>query len=185
MPLTKIQSLGITDGTIVNDDINASAAIAGTKLTGVGKVLQYKQGTSGGLGAFNWNISSATFTNTGQTITITPTIATSKIIGIGYVDYGCDVSGVSSLRFGFKICRDSGSPSNTDPDVTGGGGFSYYWSEFNSSQQTRFDKYLVSPLQLFDGTHNTTSTITYRLYANSNQQNRGGLFYLNLFEIGI
>jgi hypothetical protein len=36
MPLTKIQSLGITDGTIVNADINASAAIAGTKLTGVG-----------------------------------------------------------------------------------------------------------------------------------------------------
>jgi hypothetical protein len=36
MPLTRIQSLGITDGTIVNADINASAAIAGTKLTGVG-----------------------------------------------------------------------------------------------------------------------------------------------------
>ena len=36
MPLTKIQSLGITDGTIVNADINASAAIAGTKLSGVG-----------------------------------------------------------------------------------------------------------------------------------------------------
>ena len=35
MPLTRIQSLGITDGTIVNADINASAAIAGTKLTGV------------------------------------------------------------------------------------------------------------------------------------------------------
>jgi hypothetical protein len=31
MPLTKIQSLGITDGTIVNADINASAAIASTK----------------------------------------------------------------------------------------------------------------------------------------------------------
>jgi hypothetical protein len=39
MPLTKIQSLGITDGTIVNADINASAAIAGTKLTGVGITL--------------------------------------------------------------------------------------------------------------------------------------------------
>jgi hypothetical protein len=39
MPLTKIQSLGITDGTIVNADINASAAIASTKLTGVGITL--------------------------------------------------------------------------------------------------------------------------------------------------
>jgi hypothetical protein len=35
MPLTKIQSLGITDGTIVNADINASAAIDSTKLSGV------------------------------------------------------------------------------------------------------------------------------------------------------
>ena len=36
MALTKIQSLGITDGTIVNADINASAAIASTKLSGAG-----------------------------------------------------------------------------------------------------------------------------------------------------
>jgi hypothetical protein len=35
MPLTKIQSLGITDGTIVNADINASAAIDASKLSGV------------------------------------------------------------------------------------------------------------------------------------------------------
>ena len=35
MPLTKIKSLGITDGTIVNADINASAAIVSTKLSGV------------------------------------------------------------------------------------------------------------------------------------------------------
>ena len=34
MPLTKIKSLGITDGTIVNDDISASAAIAQSKLSG-------------------------------------------------------------------------------------------------------------------------------------------------------
>lgn len=35
MPLTRIKSLGITDGTIVNADINASAAIDSTKLSGV------------------------------------------------------------------------------------------------------------------------------------------------------
>ena len=54
MPLTKIQSLGITDGTIVNADINASAAIAGTKISGsFGKVLQVVQkviGDNVGLG---------------------------------------------------------------------------------------------------------------------------------------
>ena len=34
MPLTRIQSLGITDGTIVNADINASAGIVTSKLSG-------------------------------------------------------------------------------------------------------------------------------------------------------
>ena len=40
MPLTKISTHGINDGTIVNADINASAAIVASKLSGVGKVLQ-------------------------------------------------------------------------------------------------------------------------------------------------
>jgi hypothetical protein len=35
MPLTRIKSLGITDGTIVNADISSSAAIDSTKLSGV------------------------------------------------------------------------------------------------------------------------------------------------------
>jgi hypothetical protein len=39
MPLTRIKSLGITDGTIVNADINASAAIASTKLSGLSSGL--------------------------------------------------------------------------------------------------------------------------------------------------
>jgi hypothetical protein len=39
MPLTKISTHGINDGTIVNADINASAAIASTKLSGVGITL--------------------------------------------------------------------------------------------------------------------------------------------------
>ncbi len=36
MPLTRIQSLGITDGTIVNADINASAGLVLTKLASTG-----------------------------------------------------------------------------------------------------------------------------------------------------
>jgi len=42
MPLTKIQSLGITDGTIVNADINASAAIDSTKLSGVANTPSFR-----------------------------------------------------------------------------------------------------------------------------------------------
>ena len=39
MPLTKISTHGINDGTIVNADINASAGIVSTKLSGVGITL--------------------------------------------------------------------------------------------------------------------------------------------------
>jgi hypothetical protein len=82
-----ITSAKIVDGTIVNADINASAAIAGTKLSGAGKVLKYAQVSSGSFDAAsgNWNITSTTLTNTGRTVTFTPTSASSIITGSGLV----------------------------------------------------------------------------------------------------
>ena len=76
MPLTKIQSLGITDGTIVNADINASAAIAGTKLTGTGKVLQVVKSFSD----TSTSTSSGSFQSTSTSGSITPSSASSKIL---------------------------------------------------------------------------------------------------------
>ena len=78
MPLTKIQSLGITDGTIVNADINASAAIAGTKISGsFGKVLQVLQSTT----STAQSISSGTHVDlTGLSVAITPATTASKFL---------------------------------------------------------------------------------------------------------
>jgi hypothetical protein len=76
MPLTKIQSLGITDGTIVNADINASAAIAGTKLSGVGKVLQVVNAST----QTSTNSTSATYADTTLTASITPSSASNKVL---------------------------------------------------------------------------------------------------------
>jgi hypothetical protein len=75
MPLTKIQSLGITDGTIVNADINASAAIAGTKL-GAGAVLQVVQTTS----VSSLTTTSSSFVTLNLAATITPSSASNKIL---------------------------------------------------------------------------------------------------------
>jgi len=75
MPLTKIQSLGITDGTIVNADINASAAIASTKL-GAGAVLQVVQTTS----ASSLTTTSSSFVTLNLAATITPSSASNKIL---------------------------------------------------------------------------------------------------------
>jgi hypothetical protein len=77
MPLTKIQSLGITDGTIVNADINASAAIAGTKISGsFGKVLQVVSAT------YNTQetTSSNSYVTSNLTVSITPSSASNKIL---------------------------------------------------------------------------------------------------------
>ena len=76
MALTKIQSLGITDGTIVNADINASAAIAGTKLSGAGKVLQVVQTSITG----NETTTSTSFVATTVSVSITPTSASNKVL---------------------------------------------------------------------------------------------------------
>ena len=75
MALTKIQSLGITDGTIVNADINASAAIDGTKLS-AGAVLQV---VSANL-ASSFSTSNASDQDTGLSATITPSSASNKIL---------------------------------------------------------------------------------------------------------
>jgi hypothetical protein len=79
MPLTRIQSLGITDGTIVAGDI-ASGAITAAKLaSGVGgKVLQVSSlAITSGL----QNIATDSYTDiTGLSITITPSSTSSKII---------------------------------------------------------------------------------------------------------
>jgi hypothetical protein len=77
MPLTKIQSLGITDGTIVAGDI-ASGAITAAKLaSGVGgKVLQvvssFKSDTA--------STSSTSFASLGLSVSITPSSASNKIL---------------------------------------------------------------------------------------------------------
>jgi len=77
MPLTKIQSLGITDGTIVNADISASAAIVASKLSGVGKVLQVITATD----STQRTTTSTSFVTASNTlsVSITPSSASNKV----------------------------------------------------------------------------------------------------------
>tara|TARA_B100001057_G_scaffold494285_1_gene590493 strand:+ start:2539 stop:3057 length:519 start_codon:yes stop_codon:yes gene_type:complete len=159
---------------------------AGALASGIGgKVLQYVKSQSGSFDAAsgNWNVSSTSMTSTNITASITPTNSSSKIIGTGFVTYGCDVSSVTHLQFGFQIQRTSDNADKTSMTP----GSSVGWdSEYNNSQQTRFDVYRTIPMGLYDDNHGTTSEITYRLFVRSHgssQQNRGGCMYLNLFEV--
>jgi len=100
MPLTKIQSLGITDGTIVNADINASAAIASTKLSGsLGKVLQVKE-ASDGTSRTTTSTSFVTASNT-LSVSITPSSASNKVLIFANITYSYSSSG----RVDFTVYR--------------------------------------------------------------------------------
>ena len=92
MPLTKIQSLGITDGTIVNADINASAAIVSTKLSGVGKVLQVVSANT----TSSTTNTSTNYTATSLTASITPSSTSSKIL-VMVLGGECDTGGTNQV----------------------------------------------------------------------------------------
>tara|TARA_R110000803_G_scaffold65147_1_gene126295 strand:- start:61 stop:672 length:612 start_codon:yes stop_codon:yes gene_type:complete len=105
LPDGTVDSGTIATGTIVDADINASAAIAGSKLTGVGKVLQVANTKDGALAttttlmtlnAVPQNTEGAQFIS----LSFTPTSATSILIievGIGYRSYSSDTNIITAL----------------------------------------------------------------------------------------
>jgi hypothetical protein len=140
MPLTRIQSLGITDGTIVNADINASAAIDGTKLTGVGKVLQVIQSTVN----TQESTTSTSYQNSNLTVTITPSSASNKILLF--------VSAVTQRTAGRSLYSILRSTTSTNIHTSGNGLMAIEGSNVNDNLSFVF---LDSP--------STTSAITYTL----------------------
>jgi len=148
MPLTKIQSLGITDGTIVNADINASAAIAGTKLTGVGKVLQVVQTFK----ADSFSSSSTSFTDvTGLSVSITPSSASNKILVLCTVPMSSNVDAIIQLLRGSTAIGNSTSATNTN-------GFAQ-----TSSTGNAFPYSAVPMCINFLDSPSTTSATTYKI----------------------
>ena len=78
MPLTRIQSLGITDGTIVNADINASAAIVSTKLSGSFGITEADQ----------WRVTTGFTLSGGSTTDITTNLERVDTAGQGIIGTG-------------------------------------------------------------------------------------------------
>jgi hypothetical protein len=157
MPLTKIQSLGITDGTIVNADINASAAIAGTKLTGVGKVLQVVSVTSTTATA----TTSTSYVASALVASITPTSASNKILIIVSTGISAESGGTYAARF--TLFR--GTVAGTDLGAANVGFLNNYNGSATPIAGNCSIHYLDSP--------NTTSSTTYTfaLRSEGNSQN--------------
>jgi hypothetical protein len=167
MPLTKIQSLGITDGTIVNADINASAAIAGTKISGsFGKVLQVITGTDS-TARTTTSSSFVTGSNT-LSVSITPSSVSSKIFVIVTTSAGQDTASRSAF---FTIRRDATNIS------------------FTQCNDTSDKLYYPLCMSVLDSPA-TTSAITYQLYFATDGVGTNTVNYastkgsLTAFEIG-
>jgi len=151
MPLTKIQSLGITDGTIVNADINASAAIAGTKL-GAGSVLQVVSTNKTDTFASS-SIGNSFVDVTGLSVSITPSSASNKILILATINHGVDGIRATAL----KLLRDStainiGTASGNRPAA----------STVSIGQNYDSNRGQVSSINFLDSP-STTSSITYKI----------------------
>ena len=165
MALTKIQSLGITDGTIVNADINASAAIDSTKLTGVGKVLQVVQTVK--TDTNSWS-SAVTRTDTGLSASITPSASANKILVLWQLNTGWSNSGSQSFMH-----LDRGGTEINLGDAAG--------TKKSANAQTLFvsaDDYMTITFSgMFLDSPSTTSSTTYKLQISS--ATTGGTRYIN------
>ena len=152
MPLTRIQSLGITDGTIVNADINASAAIAGTKLSGAGKVLQVVQAVA--TTAFSTTSSSLTDI-TGMSATITPSSASNKILIYSVIPHSDN--GTSSGYPRFVLLRGS-----TQIGLGGSSGSATQDSAAPTPNADGFTNSLHNTVSIYLDSPSTTSATTYK-----------------------
>ncbi len=124
MAITKLKALGVTDGTLTNTQINASAAIAASKLGTMdyanmpaGSIVQFKYGitrnnsenitwtAAPGNGAqYGSSIANRTYIST-RALTITPKFSNSILMCTGQVNWSSGNTGATGA-FGCVITRD-------------------------------------------------------------------------------
>ena len=136
----------IQDGTIVNADINASAAIAGTKLTmPAGSVLQVVTATTTTAVTF----SASTYSSAGLAVTVTPKRVNSKFI-IQIWGRSSLVQNSSQTAHDHRVLRDS----------TGVNGAS--WQNYFNRSGIPYDIYPPFDV-IYTDTPATLNAITYSL----------------------
>lgn len=163
MPLTKIKSLGITDGTITGDDINSTFNLTGKTVTlpsGTGgKVLQVVTATDSTLRS----TTSTTYVTGSNTlsVSITPSSTSNKIL----ILCSTAVQATGNGEVNVTVYRDS-------TNLAGTGSFAYSYDTVAYASNNIGINYLDSP--------NTTSAKTYQVYFRTT----GGTAQINIGNIG-
>lgn len=167
----QINSANIVNGSIVNDDINASAAIAGTKISGgVGKILQVVSTTY--VGQTTVAVQNAGVNLTGMTRTITPTAASSKILIAVDVNFTASqanfTSWINLRRGGSVITGSQGTNMNTNQNAS----FKTQRVSGSDVPEVMAGTYLDTP------SYTLGDTLTYEVYFH---QEGGSTAYINFF----
>ena len=145
----------IQDNTIVNADINSSAAIAGSKLVmPTGSILQVVQTEYTTNAAF----SSTTLVAHGASATITPTSTSSKMLITSTVHHQSDAQNGTDAGLGFAWKRGSTTIWQTAQ------GYAYYFYPGGGSGGDHENRGWI-PLPQYIDSPNTTSATTYALWA--------------------
>jgi hypothetical protein len=137
----------IADGTIVNADIDASAAIAGTKISGsFGKVLQVVTAST----TTSYTTTSSSYVAAaGMEVSITPSSATSKVLIFVNMNFEEGVAGSGAYA---TIYRNNSTNLEAN-------GFVYHGLRSGASYKFASQE----PMHFLD-TPNTTSATTYTVY---------------------
>ena len=144
MPLTRINNLGITDGTIVNADIATAAAIATSKL-GVGAIRQVSSVATTNA---TQTISTTTYTDlTSLSLSITPSSTSSKILLIANINIDLE----HDEGIGIKFFRDATNIYTTKQ----------IYSIYNYG--TVGDQIYITAPYVYLDSPSTTSAITYKI----------------------
>jgi hypothetical protein len=179
MPLTKIKSLGITDGTILGTDVNSTFDLTGKTVTlpaGTGgKVLQVV--STNKTDTFT-STATATTDITGMSVNITPASASNKILVMCAVNVAVGGAGEADILRGLKVVKVIGGSTTNSSPIADASGDEGLFTVFN--QRSPFDKngVLFSTMQYLDSP-NTTSAITYKLQFGTGANAQAGTIYIN------
>jgi hypothetical protein len=149
-----VTSTKILDGTITNADINASAAIVASKLSGTGKVLQVKHFS------FTTDVTCNSALTTLFSTNFTPVNSTSNII-IDFRPQGrMDTPNSGNVfEYGFKIKRTGSTVSDLDLLLEVAHTKSHYHNDGSYLYET------IIGVGTVQDTPNTTSQVTYTFSA--------------------
>jgi len=177
-----ITSANIADGTIVNADINSSAAIDGSKLTGAGKVLQVVSVDI----STQVVITSTSPTDVGLSASITPSSTSSKIMVIATATVTCNNNADGSGAIGWSITDSSNN------NIIGSAGDA---NPFDLGHHNTSNWYSVNGVQTKTILHSpsTTSSFTYKMRGENGTASNatfnyngsyGAISTITLMEIG-